>query len=151
MAAVMSEGQTWEESQRGTGTTTMGSHSLGMQAHLCADVNTPLSGILMTGQHWGPCSCFASLFFLYPFYMTFGVTSCGLLTTFSSASSESFVCHSPELSRAGISGQLSPVSDGDTTSAVSLTWFRWVALCSLTGWFLFGIFGQKCPHPFQYQ
>lgn len=43
-----------------------------------------------------------------------------LLTTFSSASSESFVCHSPKVSRAVISGQLSPISDGDTISAVSL-------------------------------
>lgn len=48
----MSEEQTQEESQRGTRTPAMGFHSLGMQAHLCADVNTPLSGVLMTEQHW---------------------------------------------------------------------------------------------------
>lgn len=68
--------------------------------------------------------------------MTFGVTSCALLTTFSSASSESFVCLCPQLSRAVISGQLSPVSDGDTIGAVSLPVsdrIPVVALCPLTG------------------
>lgn len=65
--AVMSEGRTQEESQRRTQTTAMGCHPLGMQAHLCADGNTPLTGVLMTEQHWAPQRFFASLFFPYSF------------------------------------------------------------------------------------
>lgn len=63
-----------------------------------------------------PCS----LFNILPFYKIFGITSCGLFTPFSLAFAESFVCHSPKLSRAVISGRLSPITAGDTISALSL-------------------------------
>jgi len=52
--------------------------------------------------------------------MIFEITSGRLFTPFSSASSKSFVCHSPKLSRAVIFGRLSPITAGDTSSASSL-------------------------------